>query len=167
MSNKQLSQEYKNMMGAAAKVAFITAVRRNHDASLAEVVEMAEAEGLGHLTVGEVFFEKKVEFGVKALPAARGARKSRHSVDASEVDTRRPADRASYDRSLLDAMFEKKWMSAQDLRKVAGGTPLQARKALNRLIEGGKIKFKGKARATKYRLRVKGKKGKGKKEGVA
>ena len=55
MSKKQLSEEYKNMMGAASKMAFITAVRRNHAATLEDVAEMFKAEGLGSLTVGEVF----------------------------------------------------------------------------------------------------------------
>ena len=165
MSNKkQLNEEYKNMMGAASKVAFIAAVRRSLEASLAEVAEMAEAEGLGHLTVGEVFFGKKITFGVKALPPAR---QKGQVVDADGVSTKRPIDRTDYDQNLLDALSAKRWMSAQDLRKVAGGTPLQARKALNRLIETEKIKFKGKARATKYRLRTKGKKGKKSKEKAA
>jgi predicted ArsR family transcriptional regulator len=41
-------------------------------------------------------------------------------------------------------------VSAQQVRAQVGGTPLQARKALNRLIEDGRLSFKGKARATKY-----------------
>lgn len=165
MSNKeQLNEEYKNMMGAASRVAFIAAVRRNLKASLAEVAEMAESEGLSHLTVGEVFFEKEVGFGTKALPSAK---RKGQGVDAGGISTKRPVDRTGYDQNLLDALSSKKWMSAQDLRKVAGGTPLQARKALNRLIETEKIKYKGKARATKYRLPKKGKKDKKNKEKVA
>lgn len=153
MTNKQLSQEYKNMMGAAAKMAFITAVRRNNEATLSEVAAMAEAEGLGHLTVGETFFEE-VDFGSnKALPAAKSTKKSKQAKSVA-ADTRTPAARAEYDKSLLDSMKARgRWVSAQELRKNVGGTPLQARKALNRLIEQGVVKFKGKARATKYRPR--------------
>ena len=129
---------------------------------------MAKTEGLEGLTVGEVFFDESVEFGgARALPAAGKAKGKKKKSDASEVDTRKPGARTQYDQNLLDALSAKKWMSAQDLRKAAGGTPLQARKALNRLIESEKIKFKGKARATKYKIRTKGKKknkGKGKKE---
>lgn len=163
MSREQLNEEYKNMVAAASKAAFITAVRRNHNASLAEVAEMAEAEGLGDLTVGEVFFRDRIGFDVKALGAPKSAG---FGVDADEVSTRRPAERAGYDQNLLDALSAKLWMSAQDLRKAAGGTPLQARKALNRLVETRKIKTQGQARATKYKLRTrKKKKGKKSKKG--
>lgn len=155
MSNKQLSQEYKNMMGAAAKMAFITAVRRNHEASLADVAAMAEAEGLGSLTVAETFFDE-VDFGtVKALPASSASKNRKaksKDVDAPEANTRTPAARAEYEKQLFDTLKgERRWVSAQELRTQVGGTPLQARKALNRLIERGLIKFRGKARATKYR----------------
>lgn len=172
MSKKQLSEEYKNMMGAASKMAFITAVRRNHAATLDDIAEMSKSEKLGSLTVGEVFYDE-VDFGVQAqaLPASSsepGKRKrKKQSVASGAADTRSAANRASYDEELLDAVSSKRWMSAQDLRKVAGGTPLQARKALNRLIEGEKIKFRGKARATKYRLRKKGKKDKNKTQAAA
>ncbi len=155
MSKKQLSEEYKRMMGAASKMAFIAAVRRNHSATLDDVAEMFKAEGLGSLTVGEVFYDENVDFGVQAqaLPASESApgkrRRKKQSVASDAADTRSAANRASYDEKLLDAVSSKRWMSAQDLRKTVGGTPLQARKALNRLIEGEEIKFRGKARATK------------------
>lgn len=156
MSNKQLSQEYKDMMGAAAKMAFITAVRRNGEATLADVAAMAEAEGLGHLTVGEAFFEE-VDFGsAKALPPAKPSKSSKASKKADPetgaADTRTAAARAEYEKKLVQALkSERRWVSAQELRTAVGGTPLQARKALNRLIEQGLVRFRGKARATKYK----------------
>lgn len=159
MTNKQLDQEFKNMMGAAAKIAFITAVRRNGEATLADVAIMAEAEGLGHLTIGETFFDK-VDFGssTKALPAASSKKTKLKVVKTEGADTRTPSARAEYEKSLLEALKgQGRWTSAQELRTRIGGTPLQARKALNRLIEQDLVKFKGKARATKYRPRKKSK----------
>lgn len=155
MSDKQLSQEYKNMMEAAAKMAFITAVRRNGGATLTEVAKMAEAEGLGHLTVAETFFDE-VDFGsVKALPPSKSS-KGVKKMQAEAADTRTPAARAEYEKRVIESMkAQGRWTSAQDIRTKAGGTPLQARKALNRLIEQGMIKFRGKARATQYRVRKK------------
>ena len=41
-------------------------------------------------------------------------------------------------------------VSAVEIRGAVGGTPMQARAALNRLIEDGKIKYSGRARSTKY-----------------
>lgn len=157
MSNEQLNQEYKNMMSAAAKMAFITAVRRNENATLAEVAAMAQNEGLGDLTVGETFIEK-VDFGSapKSLPAAKVKKAKSPKKDAPSVDTRTSAARAKYDGQLRETLKARgRWTSAQELRQIVGGTPLQARKALNRLIEQGTIKYRGKARATKYRIRKK------------
>ena len=44
-------------------------------------------------------------------------------------------------------------MSAPDLRAAVGGTPDQARRALNRLIEEGSVLYTGKARGTRYRAK--------------
>ncbi len=150
--SNQLSKEYKGMIEAAAKVAFITAVRRNHDVTLLQVAEMAKTESLDHLTIGEVFFDK-VDFGSNlALMPANG--KKRKALPAEAADTRTPAARVEYEKCLLELMkAEGKWVSAATLRKQVGGTSLQARKALNRLIEQDLVKFKGQARATKYRAR--------------
>jgi hypothetical protein len=41
-------------------------------------------------------------------------------------------------------------VSAGDVRRQVGGTPLQARAALNRLIEAGKLNYTGRARGTRY-----------------
>ncbi|MEZ4450829.1 MAG: hypothetical protein R3B09_15215 [Nannocystaceae bacterium] len=43
-------------------------------------------------------------------------------------------------------------MSAEDLRSRVGGTPLQARAALGRLMEAGHVLWEGRARGTRYSL---------------
>jgi hypothetical protein len=70
------------------------------------------------------------------------------------VDTRTPAARAAYDDAILVVLRAARHeMSAQDIRAKCGGTELQARTALHRLIKARKIKSSGRARATKYRAR--------------
>ncbi len=70
------------------------------------------------------------------------------------VNTRTPEGRAAYDVAVLNAVTaSNKPIGSSKLRKAIGGTPLQLRTALNRLIEDGKVTYQGKARATKYSLR--------------
>lgn len=75
-----------------------------------------------------------------AAPAKKGA-----------VDTRAAAARSKFDEAVLAAVKGAKGrVKANDLRKKVGGTSLQMRAALHRLIETGKIKSQGKARGTTY-----------------
>lgn len=70
------------------------------------------------------------------------------------VNTRTPEGRAAYDVAVFEAVSaSKKPIGSSKLRKAIGGTPLQLRTSLNRLIEDGKVTYQGKARATKYSLR--------------
>lgn len=143
-TTKELGSEIDSLMGSAQQMAFVGVIRRNLTASLADVLKIAESRGLGHLTVGQVFFDEKMDKKpLKALP-------SPGSVNTKTVEARN-----DYEQKLLDALkgHKKQWLSAQTLRENVGGTPLQARKALNRLIERDLVKYKGNARATKYKIR--------------
>ncbi|MFO0636519.1 MAG: hypothetical protein U0168_27125 [Nannocystaceae bacterium] len=83
----------------------------------------------------------------KSAPAKAEAPKGR----GADVDTRAPAGRAKYDETVLAAIKGSKGkVKAGDLRKKVGGTPLQIRTALHRLLTDGKIKSQGKARGTTY-----------------
>lgn len=85
-------------------------------------------------------------------PAPPPSHKRSQAVAAAVVDTRSPASRDAYDSKVLSVLKQKKsWMLAQEVRREAGGTPLQARTALGRLLAEGKIQSKGNARATVYK----------------
>lgn len=87
----------------------------------------------------------------KAAPAAAKAGKAAPSGKKAKVDTRAPSGRAQYDDTVLAAIRGTKGrVKAADLRKKLGGSPLQIRAALHRLIESGKIKAAGQARGTTY-----------------
>jgi hypothetical protein len=52
----------------------------------------------------------------------------------------------------LDSQVSWSRAEAGELRKRYGGTSLQARTALTRLIHAGKVTFEGKATATRYEV---------------
>lgn len=87
----------------------------------------------------------------KAPPTVARTPKAAKAVKAGEVNTRSPAGRAEYEANVFKAVQKASGpISAQEVRSAVGGTPQQARAALNRLIEQGKLSFEGKARATRY-----------------
>lgn len=91
---------------------------------------------------------------VKAAPtqAPEGdAGDVRKRARGKDVNVRTPAGRAEYEMALLAALAEFTTPTGvSTLMGKVGGTNLQARAALNRLIEAGKITWVGKARGTKY-----------------
>ncbi len=90
--------------------------------------------------------------GAKAPVAATPKRAPK--AKAGSVNTRTPDGRAAYDEGVLAAVVGAGGpVGATLLRKQVGGTGLQMRTALNRLIEAGKVSYEGKARATKYQAR--------------
>ncbi|MBX7077557.1 MAG: hypothetical protein K1X88_00135 [Nannocystaceae bacterium] len=89
---------------------------------------------------------KPAKAAAKAAPKAEASKPSK-----AGVDTRAPSGRAKYDEAVLAAIKGAKGrVKAGDLRKKVGGTPLQIRTALHRLLTEGKIKSQGKARGTTY-----------------
>ena len=56
-----------------------------------------------------------------------------------------------YDKTVFAALQgADKPLSSEDLRAQVGGTPLQARASLARLINSEKVTWEGKARGTRY-----------------
>ena len=90
--------------------------------------------------------------GRAAAPAkSKGSNGTPRPAKAKGVDVRTPKGRAAYDDAVLDIVGgAKSPVSAQAVRAKVGGTPPQARAALNRLIESGKVGYTGRARATRY-----------------
>lgn len=93
-----------------------------------------------------------------AAPSAGGGAKAKNSSGGGGggkgVNTRTPNGRDAYDQAVLGAVQGSKGpIGAGLLRKRVGGTALQVRTALNRLIEAGKINYQGRARATAYTAR--------------
>ena len=71
--------------------------------------------------------------------------------DAPEVNTRTAAGRREYDQRVLDFVQEsEEAVSATEIRNHVGGTSLQVRKSVARLIEAERVTWQGKARGTRY-----------------
>lgn len=90
------------------------------------------------------------------LPAGRPRSASAtKTTRENDVDTRTGAGRRAYQEALLEALrASSNPVAAPDLRSTLGGTSDQARRALNRLIELGKVSYTGKARGTRYQAKL-------------
>lgn len=67
------------------------------------------------------------------------------------VDTRTRAGREAYQCAVLEAIQSADgYVGAVQIRSEIGGTPMQFRAAVNRLIEAGDVTYRGKAMATRY-----------------
>jgi hypothetical protein len=83
---------------------------------------------------------------------ASGKRGRRSSAGA--VDTRSAAGRTEFDQRVLEAVRGLGGTAqAADVERVVGGTPLQRRTSLMRLVKSRKLTRSGKARSTAYTLR--------------
>lgn len=70
---------------------------------------------------------------------------------SEEVNTRTAAGRREYDQRVLELIREASDpVSATEIRNHVGGTSLQVRKAVARLIESEQVTWQGKARGTRY-----------------
>jgi len=94
---------------------------------------------------------KPAAAAAKPVVAAAKADKPAAKAAAGEVDTRTAEGRAAYDSAVLAALRASTGpQSASDLTRVAGGSPLQIRTSLARLIETGGVHWSGRARGTRY-----------------
>lgn len=85
--------------------------------------------------------------------AAEGRKGKQRGGKAKSVNTRTPEGRGGYDEALFKALEAAGAPTgAGALIAKVGGTSLQARAGLARLIEAGRITWTGKARGTKYSL---------------
>ncbi|MCA9637779.1 MAG: hypothetical protein KC420_17250 [Myxococcales bacterium] len=92
--------------------------------------------------------------GAAPAEAKAEAKPEAKSSARPEVETRTPAGRTAYDEAIFAALGQLGGgpLGVAALMKVAGGSNLQARAALNRLIAAGRVTWTGKARGTRYSL---------------
>ncbi|WP_434415329.1 hypothetical protein [Nannocystis pusilla] len=86
-----------------------------------------------------------------AAPAKAG--KGAKAEPAAEVNTRTPTGREAFDNSVFEALKSIGGPAgAGEIQRRVGGTNMQVRSAVNRLIEAGQVTWTGKARGTRYRV---------------
>ena len=157
---------FRNAVASAERDVLLEQIRANPEMTLSELGRLTNGELgalLRGLTVGDLLSLDK-----GSVPASRvdgrGARAERaEKAEKAEkagarplravpdVETRTAAGREQYDREMLAALQDGDGaMSAEELRAQVGGTPLQARASLARLIEAGHVAWEGRARGTRY-----------------
>jgi hypothetical protein len=86
-----------------------------------------------------------------AAPAKAG--KAAKAEPAAEVNTRTPSGREAFDQGVFEALKAIGGPAgAGEIQRRVGGTNMQVRSAVNRLIEAGQVTWTGKARGTRYRV---------------
>ncbi len=157
MSAKQLKsmkKELDDVLIEAQAMAFIQVVRRHGDADLSDVFKLAKLCNLEHLSIRELLVDELPrsgkEWAEKQLGEGAGPRKA----IASGVKVRKKADRNKFDDTMLKELKSRghSWTKAPALQTKLGGNPDQTRRSLNRLIEAGKVTYKGEARGTQYKV---------------
>lgn len=141
------SPKLQSQVERAVREALIASIREDRGLTVDRLIALRkDYPEVGTITVGEL-----MDGGSRKGRRGRSGRPSQ-AVEGAAVDTRSAAGRAAYDEAVMGFVGKAKGkkVSAQDIRKAVGGTPEQARRALNRLIEAGKLSYTGKARATRY-----------------
>jgi hypothetical protein len=148
-------------MSAAVKdvqrAVFLDLIRSHPEMTLAELSKLSKGQFSGLLssvTVGEVINAgREGAAKVSASPAGEDEDEfdDEEGDEASDVNTRTAAGRREYDNRVLEFVRESEdAVSATEIRNHVGGTSLQVRKSVARLIETEQVTWQGKARGTRY-----------------
>lgn len=157
--------KFKTALEAGSRSAVIKALVAHPNATVAELRKLSHADPIlarmfKSITIADLFKGDGVVTGRKRAKASTTVRRygsttrvkrDRLQVEFTAIDTRTPEGRAAYDEALLKAVKSAKApIGAGMIIAEVGGTPLQARSGLARLIADEKITWTGKARGTKY-----------------
>lgn len=140
-------------MSAAVKdvqrTVFLDLIRSHPEMTLAELSKLSKGQFSGLLssvTVGEV-----ISAGHMVERSAPPVDASLPPAEPSDVNTRTAAGRREYDDRVLEFVrSSEEAVSATEIRTNVGGTSLQVRKSVARLIEAEQVTWQGKARGTRY-----------------
>ncbi len=129
---------------------FLELILSHPEMTLAELSKLSKGQFSGLLssvTVGEVIHAgHESEYSPEASALVTAS-------EPEEVNTRTAAGRREFDARVL-AFVEnaKDHVSATEIRNHVGGTSLQVRKSVARLIESERVTWHGKARGTRYSI---------------
>jgi hypothetical protein len=158
-------------MSAAVKdvqrAVFLDLIRSHPEMTLAELSKLSKGQFsslLSSVTVGEVINAGRE--GDRSARSSSGDEDDDEREDEgeeddeegegdedSDVNTRTAAGRREYDNRVLEFVRNSdEAVSATEIRNHVGGTSLQVRKSVARLIEAEQVTWQGKARGTRYSL---------------
>ena len=141
-------REFNSAVEAVERDVFINLVCQNPQLTLAELTKLGKgkyANLLSSVCVGDIMEAG----GPKESEDKKVTVKTKSKAKA--VNTRTPEGRRAYDSAVL-AVVEaaERPIKAPEITALVGGTALQVRKALARLIELGKVTWEGKGRGMRY-----------------
>lgn len=152
-------REFNSAVEAVEREVFINLVCENPQLTLAELTKLGKgkfASLLGSVCVGDI-----IEGGRHGVRPTVGddsqhsgvrngkPRDSKHKLEV--VNTRTPEGRAAYDLAVLTVVEQAhRPIKAPEITARVGGTALQVRKSLARLIDTGQVSWEGKARGMRY-----------------
>jgi hypothetical protein len=154
-------REFNSAVEAVERDVFINLVVENPQLTLAELTRLGKgkfASLLGSISVGDIIAGSRNgrggplhahEEGVRkgSSPAGKGKGKGKGKA----VNTRTPEGRRAYDDAVYDIVRSAASpIKAPEITARVGGTALQVRKSLARLIEAGQVTWEGKARGMRY-----------------
>ena len=156
--------KFKAALEAGSRNAVIKALAAHPDATVAELRKLSQADPIlarmfKSIAIADLFgpitkgtrARAKAPTTVRRYGSTTRVKRDRLQVEFAAIDTRTPEGRAAYDEALLKAVKSAKApIGAGMIIAEVGGTPLQARSGLARLIADEKITWTGKARGTKY-----------------
>jgi hypothetical protein len=158
---------FEREMSAAVKdvqrAVFLDLIRSHPEMTLAELSKLSKGQFsslLSSVTVGEVINAgREGERSAKLTTPDDEDEDERDDEDEdeddedSDVNTRTAAGRREYDNRVLEFVRNAdEAVSATEIRNHVGGTSLQVRKSVARLIEAEQVTWQGKARGTRYSL---------------
>jgi hypothetical protein len=159
-------REFNSAVEAVERDVFINLVCENPQLTLAELTKLGKgkfATLLSTVSVGDIIQggrgggriaaeqdddeEEEYEPEERSAKAKSGKAKSK----TKSVNTRTPEGRKAYDAAVLAVVEEaERPIKAPEITARVGGTALQVRKSLARLIDAEKITWEGKARGMRY-----------------
>ncbi len=158
-------RDFNSAVEAVERDVFINLVCENPQLTLAELTRLGKgkfASLLGSVSVGDIIEggrgpirTSETSIHAEATNSARkpGKGKPGKGGRARAVNTRTPEGRKAYDNAVYDVVKHAETpIKAPEITASVGGTALQVRKSLARLIESGAVTWEGKARGMRYTI---------------
>ncbi|PRQ01338.1 hypothetical protein [Enhygromyxa salina] len=154
-------REFNSAVEAVERDVFINLVCENPQLTLAELTRLGKGKFaglLGTVCVGDIIEaggsasgDAVVDLKAKPNGKARGSHTKTKQAKSKAVNTRTPEGRRAYDAAVLAIVEAADHpIKAPEITTKVGGTALQVRKALARLIELNQVTWEGKARGMRY-----------------
>ncbi|NVB38789.1 hypothetical protein G6O69_13190 [Pseudenhygromyxa sp. WMMC2535] len=148
-------REFNSAVEAVERDVFINLVLENPQLTLAELTKLGKgkfANLLSSVSVGDIL-EGGRAGGTRS--AAEGNttnnKKKKRKQKTKPVNTRTPEGRKAYDAAVFAVVENaERPIKAPEITAEVGGTALQVRKSLARLIDRGRVTWEGKARGMRY-----------------